>query len=192
MPVTDLADARDGLLIRRLSGGDEEAFVALFQRYAPSALALAERVVRDRALAEEVVQEAFLAIWTTGERFDERRGSPRAWIMRMVHNRAVDAIRREETQRRRAERTAATDVVVVEDPATDVVERVDVPGERRAVREALEDLPKEQRDVIELMYFEGLTQSKVAERLAVPLGTVKSRTLSGMRRLRAALARSER
>jgi RNA polymerase sigma-70 factor (ECF subfamily) len=192
VPVTDLADARDGLLLRRLSGGDEEAFRDLFRRYAPTALALARRIVRDAALAEEVVQEAFLAVWLTGARFDERRGSVRAWLLGLVHHRAVDAVRREETQRRRIEESAATDVVVVEDPAADVAERVDAPDERRAVREALAGLPPDQREVLELMYFGGLSQSKIAERLSLPLGTVKSRTLFGMRRLRTALARDER
>lgn len=191
-PVTDLADTSDGILVRRVGDGDEDAFRALFRRHAPTALALARRIVRDPALAEEVVQEAFLAVWATGRRFDERRGTAGAWLMGLVHHRAVDAVRREETQRRRAERTAATDVVVLEDPAGDVAERLDAPDERRAVRRALAELPPDQRQVLELMYFEGLSQSKVAERLSLPLGTVKSRTLFGMRALRTALVRDER
>jgi RNA polymerase sigma-70 factor (ECF subfamily) len=108
--------------------------------------------------------------------------------MTMVHHRAVDAVRREESQRRRAEDAQASDVLAVEDPADAVVAQLGLPEERRAVRAALADLPAEQRQVIELMYFDGLSQSKVSERL----GTVKSRTLLGMRRLRSALIEVER
>jgi RNA polymerase sigma-70 factor (ECF subfamily) len=188
VPVNELTDARDRDLLARLSEGDEEAFRALFRRYAPAALALALRIIRDHALAEEVVQEAFLSLWLTADRFDESRGSARAWLMGMIRNRAIDAVRREETQRRRSQKGAGAEVVPIGDPAEEVVEQVALSQERRAVRSALDGLPPEQRDVLELMYFEGLSQSKVAERLALPLGTVKSRTLIGMRRLRGALA----
>jgi RNA polymerase sigma factor (sigma-70 family) len=105
----------------------------------------------------------------------------------MVHHRAVDAVRREESQRRRAEDAQATDAVPEQDIADAVAEELDLPGERRVVRTALEGLPEEQRQVIELMYFGGLSQTAIAGRLELPLGTVKSRTLLGMRRLRRAL-----
>jgi RNA polymerase sigma-70 factor, ECF subfamily len=190
--VTDLADVRDRELLRRISEGEEAAFRDLFRRYAPVAIALALRVVRQRGLAEEVVQEVFLSLWLTAERFDETRGSARAWLMGMVRNRAVDAVRREQTQRRRADELATSDVIVVEDPADEVVHQLDLPAERLAIRGALDDLPPDQREVLELMYFGGLSQSQVAERLSLPLGTVKSRTLLGMRRLRGVLARLER
>lgn len=190
--VTDLADVRDRELLRRISEGEEAAFRDLFHRYAPVAIALALRVVRQRGLAEEVVQEVFLSLWLTAERFDETRGSARAWLMGMVRNRAVDAVRREQTQRRRADELATNDVIVVADPADEVIHQLDLPAERRALRGALDDLPPDQRRVLELMYFGGLSQSQVAERLSVPLGTVKSRTLLGMRRLRGVLARLER
>jgi RNA polymerase sigma factor (sigma-70 family) len=188
-PLTaDLSDARDRDLVRRIRDADEEAFRALFRRYAPAAMALARRVVRQPFLAEETVQEAFLAVWRNPGGYDPRRGSVKAWLMGTVHNRAVDAVRREESQRRRAEDAQTSDVVmVVPDPAETVVEELDLPAERRAVRAALEGLPAEQKQVIELMYFDGLSQSKIAERLTLPLGTVKSRTLLGMRRLRTAL-----
>jgi RNA polymerase sigma factor (sigma-70 family) len=190
--VTDLADVRDRELLRRISEGEEAAFRDLFHRYAPVAIALALRVVRQRGLAEEVVQEVFLSLWLTAGRFDETRGSARAWLMGMVRNRAVDAVRREQTQRRRADELATNDVIVVADPADEVIHQLDLPSERRALRGALDDLPPDQRRVLELMYFGGLSQSQVAERLSVPLGTVKSRTLLGMRRLRGVLARLER
>jgi RNA polymerase sigma-70 factor (ECF subfamily) len=101
-------------------------------------------------------------------------------------------VRREETQRRRVEDARASDPIVVDDPADEVAREVDVPHERRAIRAALDELPAEQRQVIELMYFDGLSQSTISERLGLPLGTVKSRTLLGMRRLRASMAGVER
>jgi RNA polymerase sigma factor (sigma-70 family) len=191
MSVTDLNEVRDRELIERVSSGDEQAFRDLFRRYAPNARALALRIVRLRALAEDVVQEVFLSVWLRADRFDDRRGSPRAWLMTMVRNRAVDAVRREETQRRRTEGFSASEVVVVDDPVDDMIHRVDGPREQQELRSALVELPPEQREVLELMYFEGLSQTRVAERLSLPLGTVKSRTLLGMRRLRAALVRNE-
>ena len=190
--AVDLTEARDRDLVHRIEHGEEEAFRGLFRRYAPSALSLARRVARQPYLAEEIVQEAFLAVWRNPGGYDQGRGSVKSWLMGMVHHRAVDAVRREESQRRRAEEAQANDVVVVDDPAESVVEALGVPEERNAVRAALEELPPEQRRVIELMYFEGASQSKIAERLGLPLGTVKSRTLLGMRRLRAALIGMER
>jgi RNA polymerase sigma-70 factor (ECF subfamily) len=190
--ATDLNEARDRDLMRRIAAGDEDAFRGLFRRYAPTAISLARRVARQPYLAEEIVQEAFLALWRNPVAYDPSRGSVRSWLMGMVHHRAVDAVRREESQRRRAEEAKASDVVVVEDPAEAVVEEVGAPQERETVRAALQGLPAEQRQVIELMYFGGLSQSRIAERLELPLGTVKSRTLLGMRRLRAALVGMER
>lgn len=185
--TADLSDARDRELVQRIRRRDGEAFRGLFGRYAPSAMALARRIVRQPFLAEEIVQEAFLAVWRTPGGYDPQRGSVRAWLMGMVHHRAVDAVRREESQRRRAEESQLSDPVIQPDPAQDVVDQLGLPEERRAVRDALDDLPAEQRQVIELMYFEGLSQSKIADQLGLPLGTVKSRTLLGMRRLRTSM-----
>jgi len=190
--AADLEEARDRDLLRRIGRADEDAFRELFRRYSPNAMALARRVVRQPFIAEEIVQEAFLAAWRNAKGYNEGRGSVRSWLMTMVHHRAVDAVRREESQRRRTEDAQAEDVLAVEDPADAVVAQLGLPEERRAVRAALGDLPAEQRQVIELMYFDGLSQSKVSERLGLPLGTVKSRTLLGMRRLRSALIEVER
>src|SRR6266705_5977032 len=101
--VEDLSAARARQLVRRIEGGDEEAFRSLFASYAPFAMALAVRVVRQTQLAEEIVQEVFLTLWRNPGVFDERRGSVRAWLMTMVHHRAVDVVRREEAQRRRSD-----------------------------------------------------------------------------------------
>src|SRR5436190_359271 len=103
----DLREARDRDLVWRIKAGDENAFRGLFRRYGPAALGLARRVVRQPHLAEETVQEAFLSVWRNAAAFDESRGSVRSWLMGAVHNRAVDAVRREEAQRRRAEDAAA-------------------------------------------------------------------------------------
>jgi RNA polymerase sigma-70 factor (ECF subfamily) len=185
--AADLGEARDRDLIRRIGTGDQEAFRGLFRRYAPSAMALAQRVLRQPALAEETVQEAFLSVWRNPTGYDAGRGSVRAWLMSTVHHRAVDQVRREEAQRRRAEEAVADVDVDGGDPAETVVDELGLPQEREAVRRAMEDLPAEQRQVIELMYFRGMSQSRISEHLGLPLGTVKSRTLLAMRRLRAGL-----
>ena len=186
----ELPDARDRDLLSRIGRGDEEAFRGLFRRYAPTAIALAERIVRRLHLAEETVQEAFLALWRNPDGYDPERGSVRAWLLSTVHHRAVDLVRREEAQRRRA--LEAVPEREEHDHAAGVVEEIGAQVERASVREALQQLPPDQREVIELMYFGGRSQSQIAQELDLPLGTVKSRTLLGMRRLRAALSGMER
>ena len=188
----DIAEARDRDLVGRIGRGEEEAFRAIFRRYGPAALGLAKRIVRQQHLAEETVQEAFLAVWRNPDGFDASRGSVRSWLMTAVHNRAVDAVRREEAQRRRAEEAASDPDLGPVDPGHSVVEELGVFQERVVVREALDKLPAEQRQVIDLMYFGGQSQSRIAERLGLPLGTVKSRTLLAMRKLRGELLGMER
>jgi len=188
----DLSEAGDRDLMARLHRGDEEAFRGLFHRYAPTAKALAQRVVRQSHLAEEIVQEAFMAVWRDPGAYDGERGSVRSWLMGMVHHRAVDLVRREEAHRRRAEAAIPQAIDEQADHADDVVQQLGLPEERRIVRAALADLPEEQRDVLESMYFDGLSQSQIAEKTGIPLGTVKSRTMLGMRRMRDVLAEVER
>ena len=192
MRSAEPASARDEELLLRVEGGDDRAFRELFARYAAVAHALAFRLVRQAQVAEEIVQEAFLAVWRNPERYDRTRGSVRSWLLGTVHHRAVDAVRREQAQRRRAEQAASVAPAVEEDPIDDVVAAIDLPRDRRLVRRALSELPDEQRDVIRQMYFDGQSQSQIAERTGLPLGTVKSRTLLGMRRLRASLEGLER
>lgn len=190
--MVDPPEAPDRDLMARLRRGDEDAFRRLFQRYAPTAKALALRVVRRSHLAEEIVQESFMAVWRDPSAYDGERGSVKSWLMGMVHHRAVDLVRREEAHRRRAEAAIPEAVAEQSDHADEVVRQLGLPEERRVVRAALADLPSEQRDVLEAMYFDGLSQSQIAERTGIPLGTVKSRTLLGMRRMRDALAEVER
>jgi RNA polymerase sigma-70 factor (ECF subfamily) len=197
MSLATAAEAEDRMLLNRVVKGDGQAFAKLFSRYAATANALAQRIVRQAPLAEEIVQEVFMAVWRTPQDYDAKRGSVRGWIMTQIHHRSVDLIRREEAQRRRATNLTADPELGgsssdTQDPADVVVEAVDAPEDRAAVHGALSELPDAQREVIELMYFGGLSQSKVAERLDVPLGTVKSRTLLGMRRLRAKLEGMQR
>lgn len=177
-------DLLDLDLHRRLSSRDREAFEELFRRYGDAAYGLAFRITAQRALAEEVVQEAFLALWRTPEAFDPARGVFRSFFLSLVHHRAVDAVRREERMRRRGERASNLEPVRGEDVADGVVEGSYLATRRKQVREALTMLPAEQRQVVELAYFGGYTQSRIAEMLGIPLGTVKTRTLAAMRKLR--------
>ncbi len=191
-PRLDPLEAPDRDLMVRIRSGDQEAFRSLFRKYAPTAMALARRVLRRGHLAEETVQEAFLSVWKAPERFDPSRGSVRAWLMSAVHHRAVDLVRREEAQQRRSQEAGADPRVDTDDPGVSVVEEVTLMQARVEVRRALEALPDAQRQVVELMYFDGYTQTRIAETLQLPLGTVKSRALLGMRRLRGVLLEVER
>lgn len=187
--VHSLEDGRDRDLVRRVGGGDEDAFRQLFRRYGPVAKALALRVIRQPFMAEEIVQEAFLVLWKEPDSYREERGSFRSWLLSTVHHRAVDFVRREEAQRRRKREA---DPALGADIADAVVEDVDMGRRREQVRSALTEIPPEQREIIELMYFEGKTQATIAGELGLPLGTVKSRTLLGMRRLRGKLLEARR
>ncbi len=183
MAVPSIEDAQDRDLVKQIRAGDEEPFRALFRRYGPLAKGLAYKVVRHSFLAEEIVQEAFLALWRDPGSYREERGSFRVWLLATVHHRAVDLVRREEAQRRRGQEQQPAEVLQ-EDIADSVAQRVDLAGTRKRVRRALDDLPAAQRQVLELMYFEGKSQADISDDLGLPLGTVKSRTLLGMRRLR--------
>ena len=153
------------------------ALAELYDRYGRVAYGLAYRVLQDSALAEDAVQEAFLTVWRNAGTYVRERGRPNAWILTLVHRRAVDLVRRE--QRRRT--TPAE--VEAERPSPAAEEEATIRDRRRAVQDALRQLPPDQREAIELAYYGGLTQSELAERLHVPLGTIKSRMFIGLRRL---------
>jgi RNA polymerase sigma-70 factor, ECF subfamily len=170
-------------LLALIGRGDREAFARLYDLYGPAAYSLAARIVRDRDLAADVVQNVFLAVWTGATQFDPARGQPSTWIMTMTHHKAVDMVRRE--QRRRTEPLDVVgDQTATEAPVDEQAWRGVARGH---VREALQRLPDPHREVIELAYFAGYSQSELADRLAVPIGTVKSRTFAAMRALRDAL-----
>ena len=186
MRVADLQDRKDRDLLERVAGGDHAAFSEIYRRYSPAAFGLASRILGERSMAEEVLQEVFLSVWRRAGAFDPARGSVRSWLFAQIHHRSVDVVRREEAERRRSQ---------VEVPRPEADERLDevveeswLAARRENIRAALGTLPDEQRTMIELAYYRGLTQSQVAEATGVPLGTVKSRTLTAMRRLRDKLA----
>jgi RNA polymerase sigma factor (sigma-70 family) len=170
-------------LVALVARGDRNAFAQLYDTYGEAAYSLALRIVRDRELAADVVQDAFLSVWNTAARFDPERGQPSAWILTMTHHKAVDLVRRE--QRRRTEPIDQRHESP--DAQTPVEERAWLGVAREQVRTALRRLPDPHREVIELAYFDGYTQTELAERLALPLGTVKSRTFAAMAALRSAL-----
>lgn len=180
---TEVVAETDHDLIRRVAGRDREAFHELYERYSPAAYGMALRVVRQPFLAQEVLHDAFLALWNAPEAFDPTRGPFRTFLLSLVHHRAVDAVRREERLRER-ERRANPAPPPVEDVMDTVVEQVELADRRREVRAAVAGLPPEQREALELMYFRGWTQARIARETGVPIGTVKSRVWAAMRKLR--------
>jgi RNA polymerase sigma factor (sigma-70 family) len=168
----------DDALLDAIAAGDEAALAELYDRFGRLAYGVALRVLRDRALAEDAVQEAFLAIWRTAGRYRQERAKPSTWLLTLVHRRAVDLVRRED--RRRAEPLDEPP----EAPGGAVPEEAALRERRAAVQDALLELPDDQRQALELAYYGGLTQSDLAERLGVPLGTIKSRMFAGLTRLR--------
>jgi RNA polymerase sigma-70 factor (ECF subfamily) len=158
--------------------GDDQGLAELYDRYGRLAYGLAYRVLRDQALAEDAVQDAFLAIWRSADGYRRERAKPSTWILTLVHRRAVDLVRRED--RRRGERLDEAP----EAAAASVPEEADLREKRTAVQAALRELPRDQRQALELAYYGGFTQSELAERLGVPLGTIKSRMFAGLTRLR--------
>jgi len=180
-------DREDLQLHRRLSTGDREAFDELYRRYSPTAYGIAYRLTGQQLLAQDVVHDAFLALWRAPEAFDATRGAFRSFFLALVHHRAVDTIRREERLRARQDRAANLEPAAGEDPSERVVDDDFVARRRSEVRDALADLSAEQRQVLEMAYFAGKTQVRIAEELGIPLGTVKTRTFAALRKLRRAL-----
>ena len=173
-----LEQATDQELLALVARSDDIALAELYDRYGGVAYGLALRILRDDGLAQDAVQDAFLAVWRSAAGFLPERAKPSTWILTLVHRRAVDLVRRE--QRRRTE-----PLELEQHPATGPSdEEAAVRFYRRAVQDALGQLPADQRQAIELAYYGGLSQSEVAERLGQPLGTIKSRTFAGLSRLR--------
>jgi RNA polymerase sigma factor (sigma-70 family) len=154
------------------------ALAELYDRYGKIAYGLAYRVLRDSALAEDAVQEAFITVWRTAGTYISERSKPRTWLLTLVHRRAVDLVRRE--QRRHI--PASADEPVPPTPAAE--DEATLRDRRRTVQAALTQLQADQREALELAYYGGLTQTELAQQLGVPLGTVKSRMFAGLRRLR--------
>jgi RNA polymerase sigma-70 factor (ECF subfamily) len=174
----DLAHLSDEAVVALAARADDVAFAELYDRYGRVAYGLALRVLRDEALAEDAVQDAFLAIWRGASRFIPERGQASSWILMLVHRRAVDLVRRED--RRRAEPFDGEELAAGEGSAEDVAW---LRLERERVQAALQQLSDPQREALELAYYGGFTQSELAERLGQPLGTIKSRMFAGLTRL---------
>lgn len=186
--VTPLDLAHDEATTEELmvatAAGDRYAFSELYDRLVPTVIGVATRVLRDRALAEEVAQEVMVEVWSKADRFEADRGSAAAWVATFAHRRAIDRVRSEQASRDRVDRVATRD----RERAFDVVaEEVEVSLEHWQVRQALQTLSDVQREAIELAYFSGYTYRDVAAILGIPEGTAKSRLRDGLARLRAAL-----
>jgi RNA polymerase sigma factor (sigma-70 family) len=174
----DFAHLSDEAVVALMARSDEDALAELYDRYGAPAYSLARRVLRDAALAEDAVQEAFLLIWRGADRFMPERAKASTWIMTIVHRRAVDLVRRE--QRRRTDQLP--EVLTATDTPAD--EAVWLRLEREHVQRALKELPDQQRETLELAYYGGFTQSELAERLGRPIGTIKSQMHTALANLR--------
>jgi RNA polymerase sigma-70 factor (ECF subfamily) len=181
-----LSPAADRDLVERAAAGDERAMTELFDRYGTLVYTVAYRIVGQRADAEEVVVEAFAQAWREAARFEAGRGSVAAWLTTIARSRALDLVRARGRRERLAAGAAALDAEGEEDKAG-AGDRVEEDERRRLVRQALQNLSLPQRQAIELAFFEGLSQSEIAERLNEPLGTVKTRVRLGMQKLRQSL-----
>jgi RNA polymerase sigma-70 factor (ECF subfamily) len=174
-------------IIQRVVAGDQQALGELYDRWSKPAFSLARRVCADEGLAEDVVQEVFIAFWREPARFDPARGAFGSWLLTLVHHKAVDAVRRESAIRRRTVPAAedGEEWSVAPGPGADQAALGAVVAGQ--VRDALGRLPNEQREALALAYYGGYTQREVATLTGVPLGTVKSRMFTGVQRLRSVL-----
>ena len=181
MSVSD--DTDEQLLERLAAGSDEPALAALYDRYQAQMYGLAMRITRDSGLAQDAVQEAFVGIWRNAGRYAAARGSVRTWMLSIVHHRAIDALRRRRSTTGLPDGDDYDPFLVAPDIWPEVAGALDA----EMIRAALGGLSAEQREVIELAYFGGFSQSQIAERVGIPLGTVKSRSRLALRALRRAL-----
>lgn len=185
MKAGPVAGETDESLVAGLVAGRLDALDQLYDRHRTMAYSIAMRVTNDPALAEDVVQEAFLGAWRNAARYARDRGSVRTWLLSIVHHRAIDAVRRRRPTTDLPEPDAgpSPDALTLPDVWSEVAGRLD----REAIVNALTTLSPPQREAIELAYWGGLTQQEIAQRTAAPLGTVKSRVRLGLLALRAAL-----
>ncbi|MFL5868632.1 MAG: RNA polymerase sigma factor [Thermoleophilaceae bacterium] len=180
--TSDIRHLADEEVMQLVQQGDPRGFELLYDRHGGAAFSLAYRMTGNRTAAEDVAQEAFLSIWRSRLRYQPERGSVRTWVLGIVHNRAIDALRRNLVHERR--RTTAEGL----EERQEAPERTDVEAARREearhVQSALETLPEEQRRTIELAYFGGFSHSQIAEMLETPIGTVKGRMRLGLEKMR--------
>jgi RNA polymerase sigma-70 factor (ECF subfamily) len=180
-----LAALKDVTLVRQIADRQPEALSELYDRYAATLLGLARRILGSTADAEEVLQEVFVHVWNQGGRYDAGRSSVSTWLVLIARSRAIDRLR----SRKVIERThdAAQHEGPFEHTSPEGAENVFISERRKRVRREMENLPAEQREVLELAFYQGLTQTQIASAADIPLGTVKTRTLLAMKKLRHAL-----
>jgi RNA polymerase sigma-70 factor (ECF subfamily) len=174
----------DAELLARVADGDEAALEAVYQRYGGACYRLARRIVGDAQLAEDVVQQVFLVLWQRSS-YDPARGAVSTWLLTVTHHKAVDLLRRDKGRRQRLAGEQELLELAATGPGPADAAWAQLRAER--TRDALRDLPPEQREVLLLAYYGGYTQSEIADITGLPLGTVKSRTFQAMRRLRGQL-----
>jgi RNA polymerase sigma factor (sigma-70 family) len=177
------AHLSDEAVVAMLARFDESALAELYDRFGRAAYGLALRILRDDRLAEDAVQEGFLAAWRNADRFIPERGKASTWLLTLVHRRAVDLVRREDRRRTEPLRESFEPA-----PFESAEDDAWLRFERERVQSALKQLPDQQREALELAYYGGFTQSELAERLGEPVGTIKSRMFTGLARLRELLA----
>lgn len=180
----DLPDRSDEQLVEEMAGGSTSALREMYERLGSLVYALSLRITRNEADAEEVLVDAFHQAWTQAGSYQPGRGKPAAWILAIARSRAIDRLRRRARQSEKNRRFAEETATAPAPPATDPEEETIRRDEGATLRRALADLPKDQRWAIELAYFLGFSQSQIAERLGLPLGTIKTRMRLGLAKLR--------
>jgi RNA polymerase sigma-70 factor (ECF subfamily) len=178
--LRELADEDLMALVRH---GEARAFEVIYDRHCGVAFSLAYRMCGTRSAAEDVVQESFLSLWRSGARYDRTRGSVRTWVLGIVHNRAIDSLRRGHDRRRASDEGIEERFEAPEHTDVEVARR----DEAREIRAALDELPEEQSRVIELAFYGGYTHTEIAAMLDAPIGTIKGRMRLGMDKLRRSL-----
>ncbi|MDQ3781133.1 MAG: sigma-70 family RNA polymerase sigma factor [Chloroflexota bacterium] len=187
--LTDLSDAG---LIDRVAGGDSRALEILYDRYSRVVFSFALRIVGDRQLAEELLQEVFFRAWQQSSAFSSSRGTFVTWLLSITHNMAIDEVRKRRRRPQKADsEEPETILAAMPDTGPGVEDEVVMGSVRETVIGAMNQLPPAQREAIELAYYQGLTQREIADRLGEPLGTVKTRMRLGIQKLRETLAGSE-
>ena len=179
------AEGSDVELLHAVARGDEAALARLYDGYRVILFGLLVRILNSREEAEDILQDVFIQVWRRAKDFDETRGRPFTWLVTLARSRAIDRLRQLGARQRLATGAAQEQTETVSDALSDTI-RV---AQRETVRQALAELPEEQRNTLVLAYFEGLTQSEIAAKLSAPLGTIKTRMRSGMIKLRALLGK---
>ena len=181
---SEQAIASDVELLHAVARGDEAALARLYDQYRVILFGLLVRILGSREEAEDILQDVFIQVWRRAANFDEKRGKPFTWLVTLARSRAIDRLRLLGARQRLAQSAAKDQAEEVSDALSDAIQS----GQREIVQRALAELPEEQKQALELAYYEGLTQSEIASQLGTPLGTVKTRMRSGMTKLRGLLA----